>query len=50
MIAIRETDRQMKFLGVAVSAARRALDAAEMILREGTIDIVTLAQTQTIIF
>ncbi|WP_292531056.1 efflux transporter outer membrane subunit [Methylocystis sp.] len=46
LIAIRETDRQMKFLGVAVSAARRALDAAEMILREGTIDIVTLAQTQ----
>ncbi len=50
LIAIRETDRQMKFLSVAVSAARRALDAAEMTLREGTIDIVTLAQTQTSYF
>lgn len=47
LIAISETDRQMKFLSVAVAAARRALDAAEMILQEGTIDIVTLAQTQT---
>ncbi|MBI1980684.1 MAG: efflux transporter outer membrane subunit [Methylocystis sp.] len=50
LIAIRETDRQMKLLGVAVSAARRALDAAEMVLREGTIDIVQLAQTQTSYF
>jgi len=50
LIAIRETDRQMKFLSVAVSAARRALGAAEMTLREGTIDIVTLAQTQTSYF
>ena len=50
LIAIRETDRQMKFLGVAVSAARRALDAVEMRLREGTIDIVQLAQTQTTYF
>ncbi|MGE0236830.1 MAG: TolC family protein, partial [Methylocystis sp.] len=47
LIAIRETDRQMKFLSVAVSAARRALGAAEVTLQEGTIDIVTLAQTQT---
>ncbi|HEY8125122.1 MAG TPA: efflux transporter outer membrane subunit [Methylocystis sp.] len=50
LIAIRETDRQMKLLGVAVSAARRALDAVEMRLREGTIDIVQLAQTQTTYF
>lgn len=46
LIAIRETERQMKYLNVAVSAARRALNAAEMTLREGTIDIVILAQTQ----
>ncbi|MBM3562250.1 MAG: efflux transporter outer membrane subunit [Alphaproteobacteria bacterium] len=50
LIAIRETDRQISFLRVAVSAARRALEAAEMTLREGTIDIVTLAQTQTSYF
>ena len=50
LIAIRETDRQIKFLSVAVTAARRALEAAEMTLREGTIDIVTLAQTQTSYF
>ncbi len=50
LIAIRETDRQMKLLGVAVSAARRALNASEMVLREGTIDIVQLAQTQTSYF
>ncbi|MGD9545115.1 MAG: efflux transporter outer membrane subunit [Methylocystis sp.] len=50
LIAIRETDRQMKLLAVAVNAARRALDASEMRLREGTIDIVQLAQTQTSYF
>ncbi len=50
LIAVRETERQMKLLGVAVAAARRALQAAEMQLREGTIDTVTLATTQTNFF
>ncbi len=50
LIAIRETAKQLKLQGEAVAAARRALVAAEMRLREGTIDIVTLATTQTTLF
>lgn len=50
LIAIRETDRQMKLQAAAVSAARRAYQAAEMRLHEGTIDIVTLSTTETTLF
>ena len=50
LIAIQETARQMKLQAAAVSAARRAYEAADMRLREGTIDIVTLSTTQTTFF
>ncbi len=50
LVAIGQTARQLKLQGEAVAAARRALVAAEMRLREGTIDVVTLATTQTSLF
>lgn len=50
LIAARETERQVKLQAAAVSAAQRALTAAEMRLQEGTIDIVTLSTTQTNLF
>ena len=50
LIAIQETARQVKLQAVAVAAARRAYQAADMRLREGTIDIVTLSTTQTTLF
>lgn len=50
LIAIGETARQMKLQAAAVAAARRAYQAADMRLREGTIDIVTLATTETTYF
>ena len=46
LIAIKETEQQLKLQGDAVAAARRALTAAEARLREGTIDIVTLSTTE----
>ena len=50
LIAVSETARQLKLEGEAVGAARRAYQAAEMRLREGTIDIVTLSTTETTLF
>ena len=50
LIAISQTGRQMKLQEDAVAAAKRALDAAQARLREGTIDIVTLSTTETSFF
>jgi NodT family efflux transporter outer membrane factor (OMF) lipoprotein len=50
LIALKETERQVKLQGDAVAAASRALTAAEMRLQEGTIDIVTLSTTQNTLF
>lgn len=50
LIAVWETARQLKLQGQAVAAARRAYQAADMRLREGTIDIVTLSTTETTLF
>jgi multidrug efflux system outer membrane protein len=50
LIAVQETGRQLKLQGQAVAAARRAYQAAEARLREGTIDIVTLSTTETTLF
>ncbi len=46
LIAIKETGRQLKLQGDAVAASRRAFEAANMRLQEGTIDIITLSVTQ----
>ena len=50
MIAIVETGKEMKIDQEGVDAAKRALDAAEARMREGTIDIVTLSTTQNTYF
>ncbi len=50
MIAIVETGKEMKIDQEGVEAAKRALDAAEARMREGTIDIVTLSTTQNTYF
>ncbi len=50
LIAIAQTARQFKLQEDSVSAARRALTAAQARLREGTIDIVTLSTTETAYF
>lgn len=46
LIAIKETGRQLKLQGDAVAASRRAFEAANMRLQEGTIDIITMSVTQ----
>lgn len=50
LIAARETERQVKLQMESVSAWRRAYGTALARLREGTIDTVTLATTQTSLF
>jgi outer membrane protein, multidrug efflux system len=50
LIAISQTGRQLQLQADAVAAAKRALDAAQARLREGTIDIVTLSTTETAYF
>jgi outer membrane protein, multidrug efflux system len=50
LIAIAQNSRQLKLQEDAVDAAKRALAAAQARLREGTIDIVTLATTETAYF
>jgi NodT family efflux transporter outer membrane factor (OMF) lipoprotein len=47
LIAIAQTERQLKLQLDSVNAAQRALTAAQARLREGTIDIVTLSTTET---
>ncbi len=47
LIAIAQTERQLKLQMDAVGASKRALDAAQARLREGTIDIITLSTTET---
>lgn len=46
LIAVRETGQQLKAQGDAVSATRRAFEAADMRLQEGIIDIVAMSVTQ----
>jgi NodT family efflux transporter outer membrane factor (OMF) lipoprotein len=50
LIAITQTGRQLQLQADSVGAARRALEAAQARLREGTIDIVTLSTTETAYF
>ncbi len=50
LIAVRKTAEQERLRIVAVAAARRAYDITEERLREGTVDIVILLNTQTTLF
>jgi len=46
LIAVKEMGLQLKLQGQAVAAAKRAFEAADMRMQEGTIDIITLSVTQ----
>jgi len=50
LIAIRENKRRVDLQAQATDASRRALEAANARLREGTIDIVTLSTTEVAYF
>jgi NodT family efflux transporter outer membrane factor (OMF) lipoprotein len=50
LVAVRETAEYERRQREAVAASRRALDITEQLLRQGTIDIVTLFNTQTTLF
>jgi multidrug efflux system outer membrane protein len=50
LIAVREQAAALKAQTAAAAAAQKALQAAEMRLNEGTIDIITLSTTQTTMF
>ena len=48
--AIRQTALRERLLRDAVASSRRAFDIAEQRLREGTVDLVTVLQTQQTLF
>jgi len=50
LIAVRENAARENAQRLAVSAARRALDLSEERLRQGTIDLTTLLNTQSTLF
>ena len=50
LIAVRQTANHEKLQQVAVAAASRAYQITQERLREGTIDVVTLLNTQTTLF
>ena len=50
LVAVRETARQVKLQASAAAAWRRTYETASARLREGTIDMVTLATTETSLF
>jgi outer membrane protein, multidrug efflux system len=50
LVAVRETAEYERRQREAVAASRRALDITEQLLRQGTIDVVTLFNTQTNLF
>jgi outer membrane protein TolC len=50
LIAVQQTANRERLQGEVVSASRRAFAIAETRLREGTIDLVTVLQTQLTLF
>jgi multidrug efflux system outer membrane protein len=50
LIAIAETTEQERLQRLAVASARQAFQLAEVRLREGTVDLVTVLQTQQTLF
>jgi len=48
--AVRQTARRERVLGDVVRASRQAFDISEQRFREGTIDLVTLLQTQQTLY
>ena len=50
IVAVRKTNEHLHLQLAVVDASRRAYQISEQRLREGTIDIVTLSQTQSTLF
>jgi outer membrane protein TolC len=50
LIAVADTAEQERLQRLVVTSSRRAFELAETRLREGTIDLVTLLQTQQTLF
>lgn len=50
LVAVRKTAQQERLRAAAVTAARRASQIVQQQLREGTIDVVTLLNTQQTLF
>ncbi|HEY1364379.1 MAG TPA: efflux transporter outer membrane subunit [Xanthobacteraceae bacterium] len=50
LIAVADTAEQVRLQALAVASSRRAFELSETRLREGTIDLVTLLQTQQTLF
>jgi NodT family efflux transporter outer membrane factor (OMF) lipoprotein len=50
LIALRKTGETLRLQGEAVAASRRGYEAATLLLKGGTIDIVTLATTENAYF
>ena len=48
--AIRQTAQRERLQGDVVASSRRAFDISEQRLREGTVDLVTVLQTQQTLF
>jgi outer membrane protein, multidrug efflux system len=48
--AIRQTALRERLQGEVVTSSRRAFDIAEQRLREGTVDLVTVLQTQQTLY
>jgi outer membrane protein TolC len=50
LIAVADTTEQERLQRLVVTSSRRAFELSETRLREGTIDLVTLLQTQQTLF
>jgi NodT family efflux transporter outer membrane factor (OMF) lipoprotein len=50
LIAVQQTAQQERLQRAVVSSSRRAFEIAEQRLREGTVDLVTVLQTQQALF
>jgi outer membrane protein TolC len=50
LVAVQQTAQQERLQREVVSSSRRAFEIAEQRLREGTVDLVTVLQTQQALF
>jgi outer membrane protein TolC len=50
LIAVQQTARRERLQRSAVASAQRAFELSETRLREGTVDLITVLQTQTTLF
>ncbi|MEJ1958525.1 MAG: TolC family protein [Nitrosomonadales bacterium] len=50
MVAMQQTDEQTQRLNIAVDKARRAHEIAKAQLRSGTVNILTVLNTETVLY